>query len=91
MAAVIMSDPTADRDASVPTEAGVHDTLKYHLLGPSLTKAGQDSVDQQKVSFRVLSPHIVLLIKPWDRFQKLSIMPRKGQSTSTTKNTRTRP
>ena len=27
-----------------------HDTLKYHLLGPSLTKAGQDSVDQHKVS-----------------------------------------
>ena len=27
-----------------------HDTLKYHLLGPSLTKAGQDSVDQQKVA-----------------------------------------
>ena len=27
-----------------------HDTLKYHLLGPSLTKAGQDSVDQTKVS-----------------------------------------
>ena len=27
-----------------------HETLKYHLLGPSLTKAGQDSVDQQKVS-----------------------------------------
>ncbi|OTB00696.1 hypothetical protein M426DRAFT_324057 [Hypoxylon sp. CI-4A] len=27
-----------------------HDTLKYHLLGPSLTKAGQDSVDQSKVS-----------------------------------------
>jgi DNA polymerase kappa len=26
-----------------------HDTLKYHLLGPSLTKAGQDSVDQKKV------------------------------------------
>ncbi|KAJ5951614.1 DNA-repair protein UmuC-like N-terminal [Penicillium vulpinum] len=26
------------------------DTLKYQLLGPSLTKAGQDSVDQQKVS-----------------------------------------
>ena len=30
--------------------ADEHDTLKYHLLGPSLTKAGQDSVDQQKVS-----------------------------------------
>ncbi|KKK15488.1 DNA-directed polymerase kappa [Aspergillus rambellii] len=27
-----------------------HDTLKYQLLGPSLTKAGQDSVDQRKVS-----------------------------------------
>ncbi|KAI4220326.1 MAG: hypothetical protein LQ349_008113 [Xanthoria aureola] len=27
-----------------------HDTLKYHLLGPSLTKPGQDAVDQQKVS-----------------------------------------
>ena len=26
-----------------------HGTLKYHLLGPSLTKAGQDTVDQQKV------------------------------------------
>lgn len=25
-------------------------TLKYHLLGPSLTKAGQDAVDQRKVS-----------------------------------------
>jgi DNA polymerase kappa len=24
-------------------------TLKYHLLGPSLTKAGQDKVDQSKV------------------------------------------
>lgn len=29
---------------------GAHDTLKYHLLGPSLTKAGQDTVDQRKVS-----------------------------------------
>lgn len=26
-----------------------HRTLKYHLLGPSLTKAGQDAVNQQKV------------------------------------------
>ena len=26
-----------------------HDTLKYQLLGQSLTKAGQDSVDQKKV------------------------------------------
>lgn len=27
-----------------------HATLKYSLLGPSLTKAGQDSVDQSKVT-----------------------------------------
>ncbi|KAI9894773.1 MAG: hypothetical protein M1814_002130 [Vezdaea aestivalis] len=27
-----------------------HDSLKYHLLGPSLTKAGQESVNQAKVS-----------------------------------------
>ena len=26
-----------------------NDTLKYQLLGPSLTKAGQDAVDQHKV------------------------------------------
>lgn len=26
-----------------------HDTLKYSLLGPSLTKSGQDNVDQSKV------------------------------------------
>jgi DNA polymerase kappa len=26
-----------------------HQTLKYSLLGPSLTKSGQDNVDQQKV------------------------------------------
>lgn len=32
-----------------PSAAQDHDTLKYHLLGPSLTKAGQDAVDQQKV------------------------------------------
>ena len=31
------------------------DTLKYQLLGPSLTKAGQDSVDQQKVGLLVVS------------------------------------
>ena len=40
------------------TEVAVaeHDTLKYHLLGPSLTKAGQDAVDQQKVgmSFKAI-------------------------------------
>ncbi len=36
------ADPTAGK--VVPE----HDTLKYSLLGPSLTKSGQDNVDQQK-------------------------------------------
>lgn len=36
------------RLTDVPTVLN-HDTLKYHLLGPSLTKSGQDNVDQQKV------------------------------------------
>jgi DNA polymerase kappa len=36
---------------SVPDEGPQdEESLKYHLLGPSLTKAGQDSVDQRKVS-----------------------------------------
>ncbi|KJZ77557.1 hypothetical protein HIM_03281 [Hirsutella minnesotensis 3608] len=38
-------DPTQEED-----EDDALKTLKYHLLGPSLTKAGQDSVDQSKVS-----------------------------------------
>lgn len=45
-----------DADKSPETPALVDEekqdefkTLKYHLLGPSLTKAGQDKVDQSKV------------------------------------------
>lgn len=36
---------------SLPNAASLstHDTLKYSLLGPSLLKAGQESVDQSKV------------------------------------------
>jgi len=42
-------DATA-RPQPARTASNEHDSLKYHLLGPSLTKAGQDSVDQAKVS-----------------------------------------
>ena len=35
--------------AIAPIEVAEHASLKHHLLGPSLTKAGQDSVDQQQV------------------------------------------
>lgn len=40
----------AENDNATEPEPGQHQTLKYQLLGPSLTKAGQDSVDQSKVS-----------------------------------------
>lgn len=42
-----------DMIAEPPTDENTvneHDTLKYSLLGPSLTKSGQDNVDQTKVS-----------------------------------------
>lgn len=46
-----VTDLPADEVASIAAETGIdHETLKYHLLGPSLTKAGQDTVDQKKVS-----------------------------------------
>ena len=37
-------------DTSGPPDASQHHSLKYSLLGPSLTKSGQDGVDQKKVS-----------------------------------------
>ena len=38
-----------DTEETAP-EGSQHHTLKYSLLGPSLTKSGQDDVDQKKVS-----------------------------------------
>lgn len=49
---IVTDAPTSSNnpDGSTSKEAdSEHDTLKYHLLGPSLTKAGQDAVDQKKV------------------------------------------
>ncbi|EGX91840.1 DNA-directed polymerase kappa [Cordyceps militaris CM01] len=52
----ILNDAGEVDDTKVADALGVakdddeYKTLKYHLLGPSLTKAGQDSVDQNKVS-----------------------------------------
>ncbi|KAL2151518.1 hypothetical protein VTH82DRAFT_6616 [Thermothelomyces myriococcoides] len=53
-----MTSKTQPYDEEPPEEVGKrsteataeHASLKYSLLGPSLTKAGQDSVDQSKVS-----------------------------------------
>ena len=44
-------DATNNQDViAAVTDIAEHESLKYHLLGPSLTKAGQDTVDQQKVT-----------------------------------------
>lgn len=37
-------------DTTAVPDASQHHSLKHHLLGPSLTKSGQDGVDQKKVS-----------------------------------------
>ncbi|KAE8355711.1 hypothetical protein BDV28DRAFT_128465, partial [Aspergillus coremiiformis] len=42
--------PTEDIPSTSRESLDEYATLKYHLLGPSLTKAGQDAVDQQQVS-----------------------------------------
>jgi DNA polymerase kappa len=46
------SEAPVDRPqpSRTPSNENEHTSLKYSLLGPSLTKAGQDSVDQSKVS-----------------------------------------
>ena len=46
------SEDVAGEEPSSPSESkeAEYETLKYHLLGPSLTKAGQDAVDRKKVS-----------------------------------------
>ncbi|GAM83316.1 hypothetical protein ANO11243_013030 [Dothideomycetidae sp. 11243] len=45
-----MDDRSNVEGEALAPAASQHHTLKYHLLGPSLTKAGQDAVDQSKVS-----------------------------------------
>ncbi|KIW72471.1 hypothetical protein PV04_00661 [Phialophora macrospora] len=40
----------ADPEQAAVPDASQHHSLRHHLLGPSLTKAGQDGVDQKKVS-----------------------------------------
>lgn len=47
----LVSDNAYGEELSEPENLrSEHESLKYHLLGPSLTKAGQDKVDQQKVN-----------------------------------------
>lgn len=64
-------------------------TLKYHLLGPSLTKAGQDKVDQSKVITKDSCCHRLKLTH-MHRFLRLYIMRPRGPSFSLAKNSETR-
>ena len=48
-APVIPSALATDEAPDEAPQSSGHATLKYQLLGPSLTKAGQETVDQQKV------------------------------------------
>ncbi|KAF2703902.1 DNA/RNA polymerase [Pleomassaria siparia CBS 279.74] len=45
-----VSEASANRPQPSRTSSNEHSSLKYSLLGPSLTKAGQDSVNQSKVA-----------------------------------------
>jgi hypothetical protein len=59
-----------------------HDSLKYSLLGPSLTKSGQDNVDQSKVN-KASQSEIHYLMR--NRYLKSSTMHPKDPSSSTMK------
>lgn len=75
------NDPSDDIDGVVETKNDTRDqnkeeiadashaSLKYSLLGPSLTKAGQDSVDQSKVGLSQFPCFRVLLSPATDKFQ----------------------
>lgn len=65
-----------------------HDTLKYHLLGPSLTKAGQDQVDQKKVPCYLFYRES-FIVSDVIRSRRSSIMHLKAQSILITRRQRT--
>ena len=72
-------EPNDDAKASNSVESAEnYDTLKYQLLGPSLTKAGQDAVDQRKVSMPLRSRSIAKI----SRYRKSFTMPPKAPSFS---------
>jgi DNA polymerase kappa len=58
-----------ETEAELDSNRDAHSSLKHQLLGPSLTKAGQDSVDQRKVSYSIQHQYIGKL--KVSRFQKL--------------------
>jgi DNA polymerase kappa len=49
MASTSSSSSSNSNAADAPTTEEAHKSLRHSLLGPSLLKAGQDRVNQQKV------------------------------------------
>ena len=86
-------EPSGDEpgdDGKLPNNAEPaenYESLKYQLLGPSLTKAGQDAVDQRKVSGHGHS--VGRLDTKGHRFPRLSITHPRAPSFSITSKTAT--
>lgn len=81
-------EPNDDAKASSNAESVEdYETLKYQLLGPSLTKAGQDAVDQRKVSSM---PQRSRMIAKVSRSRRSFIMPPKDPNSSIMSKTETR-
>jgi hypothetical protein len=55
------NEPDMTAEAADHNTVKKHETLKYSLLGPSLTKSGQDNVDQQKVHIQVMGEGHMLI------------------------------
>lgn len=74
----------------------MQETLRHRLMGPSLTKAGQDTVDQSKVRIREYIRYLPSAFRELSeknsaynhRSQRSSTMPLKAQSSSTTKKSK---
>ena len=72
-----ISESTMAEDVDTQDEApkDMQETLRHRLMGPSLTKAGQDTVDQSKVCTSLstpdVSPKIVITIGLGNHLQRL--------------------
>jgi hypothetical protein len=65
-----------ETETELDSNRDAHSSLKHQLLGPSLTKAGQDAVDQRKVSYSTSLSNINIADRKRgklkvSRFQKL--------------------
>ncbi|KAK1762085.1 hypothetical protein QBC33DRAFT_552777 [Phialemonium atrogriseum] len=89
-----VAEDDVSKEDTVEDVKSDHETLKYQLLGPSLTKAGQKSVDQSKVLLppfcRLVCAAPNLTCNAVRRCPRSSTMLPKAPSSSTTKRPGTR-